>query len=172
MNEKIEKAFNAQVNAEFYSAYLYLAMASHFAVQNLEGMATWMRIQVDEERLHAHKFVDFIIDRGGRVVLEQIDKPKTEWSSPLEAFRDALKHEQLVTQKINTLLELATKENDHAAATFLQWFVTEQVEEEKNVHLIISKLEFIKDNPTGLLLIDQQLGQRTAAATTAGTIAP
>jgi ferritin len=168
MNKTIEQAFNTHVNAEFYSAYLYLSMANYFAAQNLEGMAAWMRIQVDEERMHGLKFVQFINDRTGRVVLEQIDKPKTDWSSPLEAFQDALEHERLISKKINTLVDLAIKESDHAANTFLQWFVTEQVEEEANVQAIVAKLALIKDDSMGLLMIDEQLGQRTASAGAAG----
>ena len=164
MDKKTEKAFNEHLNAEFFSSYLYLAMANYFADANLEGMTSWMLIQTDEERLHAMKFLDFINDRGGRVVLEQIDKPKTEWESPLDAFREAYAHEQLISRKINELIDLAIKENDHAANTFLQWFVSEQVEEEAAAQAIVGKLELIKDNPMGLLMIDQQLGQRTAAA--------
>ncbi len=163
MNKNIEKAFNAHLNAEFYSSYLYLSMASYFVAQNLEGMAAWMRVQADEERMHGMKFLDFIFDRNSRVVLEQIDKPKTDWSSPLEAFKDALAHEQQVSQKINELVDLAVRENDHAANTFLQWFVTEQVEEEATVQAIVGKLELIQDNGLGLLMIDQQLGQRGPA---------
>ena len=168
MNSKIEQAFNTHLNAEFYSSYLYLSMASYFAAQNLAGMNTWMRVQVDEERMHALKFVDFINDRGGRNVLEQIDKPKIEWASPLEAFQDALAHEQLISQKINDLVDLAVKESDHSAAAFLQWFVTEQVEEEATAQAIVCKLALIKDNSMGLLMIDQQLGQRTPSAAAAG----
>ncbi|MHB8973041.1 MAG: ferritin [Pirellulaceae bacterium] len=164
MDKKIEKAFNSHLNAEFFSSYLYLSMANCFAAQNLEGMTAWMRIQVDEERLHAMKFVDFINDRGGRVILDQIDKPKSEWSSPLEAFEEALAHERLITKKINELLDLTIKENDHASAAFLQWFVNEQVEEEANALAIVGKLKLIKDNSMGLLMIDQQLGQRTPSA--------
>lgn len=168
MEKKVEKAFNTHLNAEFYSSYLYLSMANYFAANNLEGMLTWMRIQVDEERMHAMKFIDFINNRGGRVVLEQIDKPKTEWASPLAAFEEALEHERLVTKKINDLVDLAIKENDHAAATFLQWFINEQVEEEAAAQAIVSKLALIKDNSMGLLMIDQQLGQRVPAAAAAG----
>ncbi len=167
MEKKVEKAFNTHLNAEFYSSYLYLSMANYFAANNLEGMLTWMRIQVDEERMHAMKFIDFINNRGGRVVLEQIDKPKTEWASPLAAFEEALEHERLVTKKINDLVDLAIKENDHAAATFLQWFINEQVEEEAAAQAIVSKLALIKDNSMGLLMIDQQLGQRVPAAAAA-----
>ena len=168
MDKKIEKAFNSHLNAEFFSSYLYLSMANCFAAQNLEGMATWMGIQVDEERLHAMKFVDFINNRGGRVILDQIDKPKSEWSSPLEAFEEALDHERLISKKINELLDLAIKENDHASAAFLQWFVNEQVEEEANAQAIVGKLKLIKDNSMGLLMIDQQLGLRTPSTTAAG----
>jgi ferritin len=167
MEKKIEKAFNSHLNAEFYSSYLYLSMANYFAANNLEGMTTWMRIQVDEERLHAMKFIDFINNRAGRVVLEQIDKPKTEWTSALEAFEEALDHERLITKKINELLDLAIKENDHAAASFLQWFINEQVEEEAAAQAIVAKLGLIKDNSMGLLMIDQQLGQRGPAGATA-----
>jgi ferritin len=167
MEKKIEKAFNSHLNAEFYSSYLYLSMANYFAANNLEGMTTWMRIQVDEERLHAMKFIDFINNRAGRVVLEQIDKPKTEWTSALEAFEEALDHERLITKKINELLDLAIKENDHAAASFLQWFINEQVEVEAAAQAIVAKLGLIKDNSMGLLMIDQQLGQRGPAGATA-----
>ena len=167
MEKKVEKAFNTHLNAEFYSSYLYLSMANYFAANNLEGMLTWMRIQVDEERMHAMKFIDFINNRGGRVVLEQIDKPKTDWASPLAAFEEALEHELLVTNKINDLVDLAIKENDHAAASFLQWFINEQVEEEAVAQAIVSKLALIKDNSMGLLMIDQQLGQRVPAAAAA-----
>jgi ferritin len=161
MDKKIEKAFNEHLNAELFSSYLYLSMANYFEAENLEGMASWMAIQTDEERMHAMKFIDYINDRGGRVVLDQIDKPKTDWDSPLAAFQEAYEHEQLISSKINELVDLSIKENDHAANTFLQWFVSEQVEEEAAAQTIVGKLELIRDNPMGLLMIDQQLGQRT-----------
>ena len=167
MEKKVEKAFNTHLNAEFYSSYLYLSMANYFAANNLEGMLTWMRIQVDEERMHAMKFIDFINNRGGRVVLEKIHNPKTDWPSPRAAFDQALQHALLVTKKINDLVDLAIKENDHAAASFLQWFINEQVEEEAVAQAIVSKLALIKDNSMGLLMIDQQLGQRVPAAAAA-----
>ncbi len=170
MDKKIEKAFNDHLNAEFFSSYLYLSMANYFAASNLEGMTNWMRIQTDEERFHAMKFIAFINDRGGRVVLEQIDKPKTDWASPLEAFQEAYAHERLISKKINALVDLAIKESDHATNTFLQWFVSEQVEEEATAQAIVGKLELIRDNPMGLLMIDQQLGARapSAAASSGG----
>ncbi len=163
MEKKIEKAFNEHLNAELYASYLYLAMANYFVHHNLDGMAQWMRVQVDEERMHAMKFMDFINDRGGRVVLDQIDQPKTDWESPRDAFRDAYEHECQVSKRINHLVDLAIKESDHAANTFLQWFVSEQVEEEATTQAIVGRLELVKDNPTGLLMIDQQLGARTTA---------
>ena len=163
MNKKIEDAFNEHLNAEFFSSYLYLSMANYFTAQNLEGMATWMQVQAQEEWLHGMKFVDFINDRGGRVMLKQIDQPEVDWSSSLAAFQEAYEHECLISGKINKLVDLAMAESDHAANTFLQWFVTEQVEEEATAMSIVEKLKLIGDNSTGLLMIDQQLGQRPAA---------
>jgi ferritin len=162
MNKKIVEAFNDHLNAEFFSSYLYLSMVNYFEAQNLDGMANWMRIQTDEERLHAMKFLDFVNQRGGRVILQQIEQPKTEWSSPLEAFQDAYDHECLISSKINKLVDLATAEGDHAATTFLQWFVTEQVEEESNALSIVDKLKLVGDHSMGLMMMDQQLGLRTA----------
>jgi ferritin len=167
MNKTIQDAFNEHLNAELFSSYLYLSMANYFAAENFDGMAQWMLIQTDEEREHAMKFVDFINQRGGRVTLKQIEEPKFEWSSPLEAFEEAYEHECLISSKIHKLVDLATGESDHAATTFLQWFVTEQVEEEANTLTIVEKLRRIKDNSMGLLMIDEQLGQRTAAAASA-----
>ena len=163
MKKEMEQAFNSHLNAEFFSAYLYLSMANYFAAENLEGMASWMRVQSEEERMHAMKFVDFINDRGGRVSLQQIDQPAIEWDSPLKAFQDAYDHECLISSKINALVDLAGKENDHAAHNFLQWFVSEQVEEEATAQRIVEQLKRVGDNPVGLMIVDQQLGSRTAA---------
>ena len=164
MNKKIEDAFNAHLNAELYSSYLYLSMSNYFASVNLDGMAGWMRVQAGEEELHAFKFVDFINERGGRVVLEQIDKPKIEWSSALEGFQDAYNHECLISGKINELVNLAIGEADHAANSFLQWFVAEQVEEESTALTIVERLKMIGDNSMGLMMVDDQLSQRAPAA--------
>lgn len=164
MNEKIQDAFNEQLNAELYSSYLYLSMANYFAAENLDGMAAWMRIQTDEERIHAMKFLDQINERGGRVVLKQIDEPKFEWASPLEAFEEAYSHEQFITSKINALVDLANAESDHAANAFLQWFVSEQIEEEATALTTVEKLKKVGDNPVGLFMMDEQLSQRPAAA--------
>ena len=163
MNKKIEQAFNDHLNAEFFSSYLYLSMANCFTAKNLDGMASWMRLQAEEERCHAMKFLDFINQRGGRVALQQINQPQLDWAAPLEAFQQAYNHELEISQKIDALVDLATKESDHAAVNFLQWFVSEQVEEEANALAIVDKLKMVGDNMMGVLMMDAQLGQRTAS---------
>lgn len=165
-NPKIENAFNGQINAELYSSYLYLSMSAHFESQNLAGMANWMRIQAQEELGHAMKFVDFINERAGRVVLTGIDAPETQWDCPLHVFEEALRHEQKVTALINELVDLSISERDHAANTFLQWFVTEQVEEESSAQTIVDKLKMVGDNGAALFMLDGELGQRTLSPPT------
>jgi ferritin len=163
-HQKIQDAFNHQINAELFSSYLYLSMSAYFESQGFKGMATWMRIQAQEEELHAMKFFDFINERGGRVVMTAIEAPKTEWSSPLEVFEDAYAHERKVTGLINGLVDLALAEKDHAAHVFLQWFVTEQVEEEASATEVIDGLKLAGDKGTALLMLDRELGQRTPPA--------
>ena len=162
MNKKIEQAFNDHLNAELFSSYLYLAMANCFTAKNLDGMASWMRLQAEEERGHGMKFLDFIHQRGGRVLLQQINQPQLDWATPLEAFQDAYNHELEISKRIGALVDLATKENDHAAVNFLQWFVGEQVEEEANALAIVDKLKMVGDNVMGILTMDGRLGQRAA----------
>ena len=164
LERKIQDAFNRQLNAELFSSYLYLSMSAYFESQNFKGMAQWMRIQAEEERQHAVKFFDFINERGGRVVLAPIEAPKTEWASPLEVFQDTYQHECKVTGLINELVDLSLREKDHAANTFLQWFVTEQVEEEASAQEIRDKLKLVSDNPVALFMIDQELSQRMPPA--------
>ena len=164
MNSKIESAFNEQLNAELFSSYLYLSMAAYFESQNLKGMAGWMRMQAIEEHMHAMKFFDFINECGGRVTLAKIQEPKTEWSSSLDVFEDTCEHESKVTSLINDLVDLAIKEKDHAANAFLQWFITEQIEEEATAQEIRDKLKLIGDNPVALFMIERELGQRPAPA--------
>jgi ferritin len=161
MKKELEQAFNDHLNAELYSSYLYLAMANYFAAQNLDGMAKWMRVQADEERGHAMKFQDHINQRQGRVILKQIDQPKTDWTSPLEAFENAYNHEGEVTRRINGLVDLAGQHGDHAAGVFLQWFVNEQVEEEDTVLKIVHQLKMIGASVTGLFMIDHHLSGRS-----------
>jgi ferritin len=160
IGEKMEKALNEQVNAEMYSAYLYLSMESYFKSLNLNGFANWMRVQTQEEMFHAMKMYDFIITRGGRVLLKTIEGPTTEWKSPLDVFKEVCKHEQKVTGLINNLVDLAIKEKDHATNSFLQWFVTEQVEEEANADELVKQLKLMENAPGGMYMLDKELAQR------------
>ena len=160
ISDRIQEAFNKQINAELYSAYLYLSMAAYFESINLRGFANWMRCQVQEEIVHAIKFNDFIVERGGRVALMPIEGPPTSWGSPLNAFEDAYRHEQKVTGLINDLVNLAMEEKDQAYNAFLQWFVTEQVEEESSADGVVQKLKLAGDQGGGLFMIDQELAAR------------
>jgi ferritin len=157
---KIQNAFNAQIQHELGSAYLYLSMAAYFHSANLDGFARWMRVQTKEEEAHGMKFFDHLRDRGARVELEELPKPKLKWASPLDAFRAAYAHEQFITGKINALCKLAEKEGDYAAKVFLDWFVKEQVEEEASASKIVQLLERIKDSGSGLVMLDKELGKR------------
>jgi ferritin len=168
MNAKVQNALNGQVNAEFYSSYLYLGMSIYFQSTDLNGFAHWMRVQAQEELIHAIKIHDFILNRQGRVELKQVNAPPLKWDSPLAAFKDALAHEQKVTALINKLMDLAVTERDHATNTFLQWFVTEQVEEEANVQKAIDSLKIVGKDGSGLFLLDRDMGQRTAQTGTGG----
>ena len=163
LSNKMEQALNDQVTAEMFSSYIYLAMAAYFEDQNFPGMAQWMRLQSDEETLHAMKFYDYIIERHGRVTLAAIDAPQSEWDSPLAAFENAFEHERYISGRINDLVTLAIEERDHATNSFLQWFVDEQVEEEANVDAVVQDLRRVADFPAGLFMLDRELGQRTAA---------
>jgi ferritin len=157
---KIQDAFNNQINAETYSAYLYLSMAAYFESVNLKGAANWMRCQVQEELVHAMKFYNFIHERNGTVELTAIDGPPTRWDSPLHAFQEANSHEQKVTALINNLVDLAIEERDHAANAFLQWFVTEQVEEESSTDAVVQRLKLAGKEGSGLFMVDQELATR------------
>jgi ferritin len=160
MSDTVQKAMNEQINAELYSSYLYLAMSSYFTSVNLVGMASWMRVQVQEELFHAIKMYDFVNERGGRAMMKAIDQPPADWDSALAVFENGLAHEQKVTGLINNLLDLAMAERDHATSIFLQWFVTEQVEEEANATAIVRKLKMIGHDASSLFALDQELGQR------------
>ena len=163
ISTKMQDALNKQLNEELFSSYLYLSMAAYFEEKNLKGFAHWFRIQNQEENMHGMKFFNFIVQKGGKVSLKQIETPKTDWNSILEVFTDSLKHEQKISGLINLLTELSMNEKDYATHTFLQWFITEQVEEEANVHELIQKLEMIGDNKSGLYLLDNELRSRVAA---------
>jgi len=160
IRQKIQDALNAQINAEFFSSYLYLSMATYFHSEGWEGMAKWMEKQAEEETEHGMKIYEHIVDRGGRVKLKPIEQPKTEWASPLEAFKDAVKHEEYITSRIHDLVKLTDEEKDYAAHIMLHWFVTEQVEEEAQVNEIVQMLERIGDSGNGMIMLDFQLGKR------------
>lgn len=162
LSQKLQEAFNKQINAELYSSYLYLSMSAYFDNLDLKGMAHWMQLQAAEENAHAMRFFNFVNDRSGRVTLTAIEAPKVEWKSPLEAFEDAYKHELKITGLINELMTLVSIEKDGAGHDFLEWFCREQVEEEASVELIVSQLKLVGDAGVGLYLVDQQLGQRAA----------
>lgn len=164
INKKIEEALNAQINEEMFSAYLYMAMSAYLKSINLNGSSKWMEIQVQEELLHAKKIYDFIYNRGGEVVLEQINKPKTKWNSLINVFEEAYDHEQHITARISDLLKLSLEENDFATNSFLQWFITEQVEEEANVDDIVNQLKLIGKNEGALFMFDRELGSRVLPA--------
>jgi len=156
----MQDAINEQIKNELYSAYLYLSMAAYFESQTLPGFAHWMRVQAKEEQGHAMKFFDFVVDRGGRVTLQAIDQPPIEFESALDVFKKTLAHEQKVTGLVNRLYELALRENDYPTQILLQWFITEQVEEEKNASQIVDKLQMIEDKCHAVLVMDQELGRR------------
>ena len=162
LSKKIQDAFNDQINAELFSSYLYLAMSAHLEDTAMKGMAHWMRLQAQEEMEHAMKFVDYIAERGGRVVYKAIETPQAEWNSPLEIFKAAYEHEQYISRRINDLMELAIPEKDFASQVFLQWFISEQVEEEANADEIVKKLEMIGEGRNGIYMLDRELGKRDA----------
>lgn len=160
LSEKMEKALNDQINAEIFSSYLYLSMAAYFESQNWMGFAAWMKIQSQEEYGHAMKFFKYVNDVEGKVTLEAIEKPKNDWKSPIAAFEEAQKHELYITDRINKLVALANQEKDYAAGLFLNYFVTEQVEEVAAVNQIIHKFKLIGDNKSSLFFLDRELGMR------------
>ena len=167
IKKKIQQALNKQLTAELFSSYLYLSMSAYFDSINLKGCANWMRVQVQEELVHAMKFYDFLLERGGKVNLSSIEGPPTEWASPLKVFEHAYQHEQKVTGLINDLVNLAISEKDHATNNFLQWFVSEQVEEEASADEVVQKLKLIGDARGGLFMLDRELAQRVFTPTSA-----
>ncbi len=158
--KKVQDALNQQINHELYSSYLYLAMAAHFESTNMPGFAHWMRVQSGEETEHGMKFYHYIFERGGKVFLDAIAKPPTDYKTPLDTMKKVLEHEKKVTGTIEALYELALKEKDYATQVLLHWFIKEQVEEEKNATEIIEMLKAIGDAPAGLAMLDSRLGAR------------
>ena len=168
INEKLEKAFNIQINKEFYSEYLYLSMQAYFERLNLKGFVNWMSVQVQEERAHAIGMFDYLNQRGGVVALEAIEKPEIDWKSPLDVFENVLKHEEYVTASINELMDVAEEVKDSAAMSFLNWYLKEQVEEEDNVGNVLATLRLIGDDKKALLMLDKDLAARTFVAPVIG----
>lgn len=161
LSEKLQTALNKQINAELWSAYLYLSMSAHFAADGKPGFANWFKIQFKEEQDHAMKFFNYVIERGGKVTLKPIADVQSSWDSPLAAFDDTLKHEREVTAMINNLVTLAKEEKDYATESMLKWFVDEQVEEEATAISYIDALKMIKDNGFGIYTLDKELQGRT-----------
>ncbi|MEM5947634.1 ferritin [Spirochaetia bacterium 38H-sp] len=160
ISERLLKELNVQIREELASYYLYLSMSSYFADKNLNGFAGWMYNQAQEEMAHAMKIYGFIIERGGRAIFDALDRPKSDWTDVKAVFEDTLKHEQYITGRINKLVSIAREENDYATEIFLQWFVTEQIEEEANAEDILNKISLLANSPQALYLLDKELGAR------------
>ncbi|MBI4806618.1 MAG: ferritin [Desulfovibrio sp.] len=160
LSKKMEQALNDQVKWELWSSYLYLSMASYFEEKGLMGFANWMKVQEQEEKFHATKFYNYTFERGGRIKLQTLEAPENTWKTPLFAFQETLKHEQGVTARINALMDLAIKEKDHATASYLKWFIDEQVEEEASVQDVINKLKLVEGNASALYMLDKELATR------------
>jgi ferritin len=160
ISNKMQIAIDEQINAEIWSAYLYLSMSAYFERQNLRGFANWMKIQWQEEISHAIKFFDYVHSRGGQVSLKPIAAVQVDWKNPIEVFTDTLAHEQHVTSLINNLANIAVEEKDHASNSMLQWFIAEQVEEEAHAEQILVQLKMIGDNGYGMLMLDRELAAR------------
>lgn len=164
IGERLQTAINEQIKNELESYYIYLSMAAYFQSMSMDGMAHYMRCQAHEEMSHAMKFFDHLIERGGKVVLQDLRQLKTEWSSPAEAFKDAYEHEQFISGKINDLTTIAREEKDYAAEPMLAWFTEEQIEEEASAGKIVDHLEMIDENKSALLMLDRELAQRAFPA--------
>lgn len=161
ISERLQNAINDQITFEIASGIIYKAMAAYFASEDLPGFESWMETQYQEELFHSEKLAAYVNDAGGRVKYLAMEAPCNEYDSPLHAYETALKHEQLVTSRINNLMAIAKEENDFAAQICLQWFITEQVEEESSFGQIIAELKRIGDDGRGLIMLDRELGQRT-----------
>jgi ferritin len=166
LSNKMVEALNEQVNREMYSAYLYMSMSSHCNEVGLKGFANWFMVQYHEEMLHAMKIYEYIQRQGGKVRLASLAEPPNVFESPMDMFQKTLEHEQFITRSINDLMDLAIAEKDHASQIFLNWYVTEQVEEEENDNDIIAQLKLIKDNPQGLMMLDRELAARMTTVPT------
>jgi len=162
ISASMQKTMNEQINKELFSAYLYLSMAAWFEHNNLPGFAKWMHVQSGEEYGHAMKFYGHIMDRGGKVELKALEAPQVSWKSNLDAVKAVLEHEQFITASINSLYDQAVSEKDYPAQVMLQWFVTEQVEEEKNANELVYQIGAVENKETALMMLDHALGMRQA----------
>ncbi|MBN2892010.1 MAG: ferritin [Bacteroidales bacterium] len=160
LTQKMQSEYNKQINAEFYSAYLYLSMSSYLSENNLNGFANWMNIQYQEEMFHAMKFYQYVIERGGKVVLDAIEKPQAEWKDIIDVFESTFEHEKHVTSLVHNLMSVAHEEKDYASVSFLQWFVDEQVEEEANVDELLQQLKLVEGKGSGLFMLDREAKAR------------
>ncbi|MBC6004541.1 MAG: ferritin [Paeniclostridium sordellii] len=160
-SQRVLDALNNQLQMEFFSEYFYISMEAYFADNNLDGFANFFNVQAREERDHAYKIFNYIGRAGGKVVLQGIEQPKINFESPLDVFESALEHERLISNSIHDLVDLAISEKDHTTSSFLRWFIDEQSEEEESMEKIVRKLRLLKNDPAGLLMIDQELAQRT-----------
>lgn len=160
-SQRVLDALNNQLQMEFFSEYFYISMEAYFADNNLDGFANFFNVQAREERDHAYKIFNYIGRAGGKVVLQGIEHPKINFESPLDVFESALEHERLISNSIHDLVDLAISEKDHTTSSFLRWFIDEQSEEEESMEKIVRKLRLLKNDPAGLLMIDQELAQRT-----------
>jgi len=160
LSQDLYEALNDQVQAEFHSAYLYMAMAGYFEDANFDGFATWMKAQAKEEMEHGLKIYNYLFERGTKPVLKTLEAPPSQWQSPLDAFQAALEHERYISSRIVNLMELAIAHKDQAAVVFLNWFINEQVEEEDNVSKIVAKLEMVGQSIGGMFQLDYRLGKR------------
>jgi len=160
IGKKLNDVMNEQIKNELESYYIYLSMAAWLHSKALDGMGHWMRVQAHEEMLHAMKFFNHIIDRGGKVALKDLKQIKTQWKSPLEVFQDAFEHEKFISKKINDLMAIARQEKEFASEPLLAWFTDEQIEEESNASKITDQLEMIGTDKSGLLMLDRELAAR------------
>jgi len=168
INKRVQDVINDQINAEFYSAFLYLSMSAYFEGIDLPGFANWMKIQFQEEQAHAMGMFDFVNERGGRVELNTIEKPDFEWKNSIEVFEATLAHEEHVTGLINNLMSVALEEKDYASSNFINWYIKEQVEEESNVNNLLNQLKLVNGEGQALLMLDRELAQRTFVAPVIG----
>lgn len=163
LSKKLQSALNDQINAELFSAYLYLSMSSWFKAQNLEGFASWLQVQAQEEVSHAMKIYGYLHNKGSDVELKQIEAPKKSWKSPLAAFEDTYKHEVYISGRINDLVDLAVADKDHATTVLLHWFVGEQVQEEASALAVVEKLKLVSTHPGGIYMLDREMASRGGA---------